>query len=738
MKQTFEYLNESVQTGELAKFADGSVLFKENDTVILATVVSERKAKDEDFLPLTVQYIEKAYAAGKFPGGFVKREGKPNDFEVLTSRIIDRSLRPLFPKGYSYETQITVMVLSCDESADLQRSALNAAAAALYIADLPIDKLIRGVRIAKKDGKFIVNPKLNELDSGELDLFVAGNSNDIAMIEMQAKGGYKVDAQPNYAFPDPLIGMPAIDEVISTYNTNELSEEELIEALTLAQNAINHESKIASEALVKVKKPVRDFSLKTSSISEELKKFVLENYKAKLENAITESSKSERSNAIDLVKEEILKEDFAASLNLSHDDADYTIQYVKRMLLRGLILEHGKRPDGRGLKEIRPISIQTGILPKAHGSAVFTRGQTQALAIATLGNDSDKQSYELLTNNSSSSEKFSLHYNFPGFSVGEAGRIGAPGRRELGHGNLAKRALECLIDPEFDHTIRVVSEILESNGSSSMATVCAGALSMKSANVPLLKLASGIAMGLVKEGDRYAILSDIIGLEDFDGDMDFKIAGTRDGVTAMQLDIKLGGLDFELLKNALSQAKEGRLHILGIMESAEITVNHSALPSNEIFHIDAHKIVDIIGQAGKTIREIIEKFEVAIDLNRENGKVKVTGRNSEKVQAAKEHIMGIAANSSGSKRGGAPREQREQAPVMVKVDEVYNGVVKKITDFGAFVDMEGKGEGLMHISKMSKTRIATVKDKFNEGDKVTVRVIEIKGNKVSLANEELF
>ncbi len=737
MKQTFEYLNESVQTGELAKFADGSVLFEENDTVILATVVSERKAKDEDFLPLTVQYIEKAYAAGKFPGGFVKREGKPSDFEVLTSRIIDRSLRPLFPKGYSYETQITVMVLSCDENADLQRSALNAAAAALYIADLPIDKLIRGVRIAKKDGKFIVNPKLNELESGELDLFVAGNANDIAMIEMQAKGSYKVDTQPNYAFPDPLLGMPAIDEVISIYNTNELSEDELIEALTLAQNAINHEFKISTDALQKVKKPVREFSLKTSSISEELKKFVLENYKEKLENAITESSKSERSNAIDLVKEEILKEPVVAALNLISDDADYTIQYVKKMLLRGLILEHGKRPDGRGLREVRPISIQTGLLPKAHGSAVFTRGQTQALAIATLGSDTDKQSYELLTSNSSSSEKFSLHYNFPGFSVGEADRIGAPGRRELGHGNLAKRALECLIDPEFDHTIRVVSEVLESNGSSSMATVCAGALSMKSANVPLLKLASGIAIGLVKEGDKYAILSDIIGLEDFDGDMDFKIAGTRDGVTAMQLDIKLGGLDFELLKNALSQAKEGRLHILSIMESAEITVNHSALPSNEIFHIDAHKIVDIIGQAGKTIKEIIEKFEVAIDLNRENGRVKLTGRNSDKVQAAKEHIIGIAANSSG-KRGGAPREQREQAPVIVKVDEVYNGVVKKITDFGAFVDMEGKGEGLMHISKMSKTRIATVKDKFNEGDKVTVRVIEIKGNKVSLANEELF
>ncbi|MEY4505422.1 MAG: hypothetical protein RL154_1723, partial [Pseudomonadota bacterium] len=600
MKQTFEYLSESIQTGELARFADGAVLFKEDDTVILATVVSDKKPKDDDFLPLTVQYIEKAYAAGKFPGGFIKRESKPSDFEVLTSRIIDRSLRPLFPKGYCYETQITVMVLSCDDNADLQKCALNAAAAALYISDLPVDKLIRGVRIAKQDGKFTVNPKLSDLSSGALDMFVAGNAHDIAMIEMQAKGNYSVSIEPNFGFADPLMGMPPVDDVISTYNTNEVTEDELIEALTLAQNTINSESKIAGEALIKAKKPVRSFELKTSNISEELKAFVLANYKTHLEGAITESAKSERSSAIDNVKKEILKEASVIALNLSHDDADYTIDYVKRMLLRGLILEHGKRPDGRGLTEIRPITIQTNILPKAHGSAVFTRGQTQALAITTLGSENDRQSYELLTSSNSSNEKFTLHYNFPGFSVGEADRIGPPGRRELGHGNLAKRALECLIAPEFEQTIRVVSEILESNGSSSMATVCAGALAMKSANVPLVKLASGIAMGLVKEESGYAILSDIIGLEDYDGDMDFKIAGTRDGVTAMQLDIKLGGLDFELLKNALNQAKEGRLHILNIMESAEINVNHAALPSHEIFHIDASKIVDIIGQAGKT------------------------------------------------------------------------------------------------------------------------------------------
>jgi polyribonucleotide nucleotidyltransferase len=546
------------------------------------------------------------------------------------------------------------------------------------------------------------------------------------MIEMQAKGTMDYMEEPYMGIADPMSGMPPINDFIELYKTNEIGEEELLEALAIAQKAIHSESKIVSETLLKIKKPSRSYKLKTHSINEALKDYILANYRQKIEDAITECSKSERSNAVELVRQEIEADGFTTSLQLSADDVEYTVSSVKRLLLRSLILESGKRPDSRGLREVRPITISTGLLPSTHGSALFTRGQTQALAIATLGTDSDKQSYELLTSSNSVNERFSLHYNFPAFSVGEADRVGPPGRRELGHGNLAKRALECLIEPDYDHAIRIVSEVLESNGSSSMATVCAGALAMKSAKVPLIKLASGIAMGLVKEDDRYAILSDIIGLEDYDGDMDFKIAGTRDGITAMQLDIKLGGLNFDLLKDALSQAKEGRLHILDVMENAEIKINHAALPSSEIFHIDASKIVDIIGQAGKTIKDIIEKFEVAIDLDRDKGRVKLTGKSGDKVQAAKEHIMGITATEK--------RPYKAPAPINVQVGDVVDGFVKKIVDFGAFIDMDGKGEGLMHISKMSKSRVNNVKDLFAEGDRVTVKVLEIKAGKVSLAN----
>ncbi len=717
------------ETGKMAKFADGSVTLTSEKSVLLSAVVSERKMINEDFLPLTVQYIEKSYAAGKFPGGFVKRESKPSDFETLTSRLIDRSLRPLFPKGYNYQTQITTTVFSCDESADLQVLALNSASAAVFISDIPVEKLVLGVRVAKIDGKLVLNPSIADLnEKSSLDLFVAGTEEEILMIEMRAVSTEDIEVgsmQPVVPFLD--LGLNA--EIIENFKSNEISEEELLEAIKFASDAIKAASTELTPKLSALKAQTRDYGLKTIIQDDKLIEHIKNYYTGKLENAITELSKSERSSAIQNVIDDIVADPFVQEFGYDKELVAFSAEKIKREILRGLILHKHQRPDGRKLNEVRPISIETNILPMAHGSCLFTRGQTQALAVATLGSDMDKQSFENLTDKGSQAERFMLHYNFPGFSVGEASRVGAPGRRELGHGNLAKRAIECLIPKTYEPIVRVVSEILESNGSSSMATVCAGVLSMKAAKVPLTSLCAGIAMGLVKENDKYAILSDIIGLEDFDGDMDFKVAGTRKGVTALQMDIKLGGLDFELLKAALLQAKEGREHILSLMEDAEakIVFNDSVLPSTEIFHVDTGKIVDIIGQAGKTIKEIIERFEVAIDLDREKGRVKVVGRDKAKVDGAKEHILTIA-------KPKAPAKKYD----LLEVGAVVKGKVKKIVDFGAFVELPNGQEGLMHISKVSDKRINNVRDHLSEGDEVEVKVMASAQNKVELANAKFY
>lgn len=720
---------ECYESGKMAKFADGAVTFKSENNVILSTVVSERQTKDENFLPLTVQYIEKSYAAGKIPGGFIKRESKPSDFETLTSRLIDRSIRPLFPKGYNYQTQLTVTVLSCDREADLQVLALNSASASVFISDLPVEKLVLGVRVGKIDGKLALNPTASELaEKSTLDLFIAGTDEEILMIEMRAIGRDDIEVaslQPVM----PFLDMGLNSEFVETHAINEMGEEELLEAIKFASNAIKAASDELVPKLKAIKKPVREYTLKTIIQDNKLIEHIKNFYTAKLENAIGELSKSERSNAIQSIIDEIVADPFVQEFGYDAELVAFSAEKIKREILRGLILHKHQRPDGRKLNEVRPISIETNILPMAHGSCLFTRGQTQALAVATLGSDMDKQSFENLTDKGSQAERFMLHYNFPGFSVGEASRVGAPGRRELGHGNLAKRALECAIPKSYEPIVRVVSEILESNGSSSMATVCGGALAMKAADVPLAKLVAGIAMGLVKEHDKYAILSDIIGLEDFDGDMDFKVAGTKDGVTALQMDIKLGGLDFDLLKAALTQAKEGREHILGLMEKAasEIKLNEAVLPSTEIFHIDTGKIVDVIGQAGKTIREIIDRFEVAIDLDREKGRVKVVGRDKSKVAGAKEHILTIA-------KPKAPAKVFE----LIEPGTVVKGKVKKIVDFGAFVELPNGQEGLMHISKVSDKRINNVRDHLSEGDEVEVKVMASAQNKVELANAKFY
>ncbi|HRF56278.1 MAG TPA: polyribonucleotide nucleotidyltransferase [Campylobacterales bacterium] len=720
---------EIFETGKIARFADGSITLKSDNSVILSAVVSEKELKNEDFLPLTVQYIEKSYAAGKIPNGFIKRETKPSDFETLTSRLIDRSIRPLFPKGYNYQTQLTVTVFSCDPEADLQVLALNAASASVFISDLPVEKLVLGVRVAKMDGKFVANPSISDLnEKSTLDLFVAGTDEEILMIEMVARASENIEVgslQPIM----PFLDMGLNSEIIEEFKANEIGEEELLEAIMFASNAIKIASLDLTPKLRAIKAPTRDYELKTIIQDDRLIEHIKSFYNQKIENAITELSKSERSNAIKSVIEEIVADPFVVELGYDEEMVAFSAEKIKREILRGLILHKHQRPDGRKLNEVRPITIETNILPMAHGSCLFTRGQTQALAVATLGSDMDKQNYENLTDNGSEAERFMLHYNFPGFSVGEASRVGPPGRRELGHGNLAKRAIECLIPKDYEPIIRVVSEVLESNGSSSMATVCGGALAMRAANVPLLRLAAGIAMGLVKEGDKYAILSDIIGLEDYDGDMDFKVAGTREGVTALQMDIKLGGLDFELLKAALMQAKEGREHILSIMETAEaeITINESILPSTEIFHIDTSKIVDIIGQAGKTIKEIIERFEVAIDLDRDKGRVKVVGRDKTKVDGAKEHILTIAKPKAPAKKFD-----------LIEAGTVVHGKVKKIVDFGAFVELPNGQEGLMHISKVSDKRINNVRDHLNEGDELDVKVMASSQSKVELANAKFY
>lgn len=717
-------VQEIASINKVAKQADGAVMLQVGNSVVLAAVVSDPVMIEEDFIPLTVQYIEKSYAVGKIPGGFVKRETKPSDFETLTSRIVDRSLRPLFPKGYNYPTQISVTVLSADQEVDLQVLALKAASMALYISDIPVEKMVTGVRVGKIDGKLVANPTMSQLENSTLDLYVAGSKEELLMIEMMAKGGVKEVITPLLSM-DPLLQSDAT----VLYSANEMTEPELIEALRFAKDVIESSTKEYEAQLSTVAKPTRDAVLKKELIDENALTFVKKEFGADILAALDGLAKSERSMALKNVAKAVCAHDHVVAQQWDTTMMKQCVEMIKREMVRAQILDEKRRADGRKCNEVRPIAIETNILPMAHGSCLFTRGQTQALVVATLGTEMDKQSATLLTDSGNRSENFMFHYNFPGFSVGEASRIGAPGRRELGHGNLAKRALEGTV-AGFDGAIRVVSEILESNGSSSMASVCGGSLALAASNVACTDLVAGVAMGLVTEGDRYEILTDIMGLEDHDGDMDFKVAGTRTGITALQMDIKLGGISYELLTQALDQAKEGRLHILGLMEDAaqKIVINEKVLPSTEFFTVATDKIVDIIGQAGKTIREIIEKFEVAIDLDRAAGGVKVVGRDKEKVIAAKEHILDIISRPKMGKPGA-------KAPIdtsLFKVDDIYTGPVKKVADFGAFVEIAPGVEGMVHISKMGKGRIANIHDVVKEGDTLEVKVLAISGSKLEL------
>lgn len=698
---------------KVAKQAAGAVLMRQGKSVVLATVAREEKQVEEDFLPLTVQYIEKAYAAGKIPGGYVKRETKPSDAETLTARIIDRSLRPLFPKGYAYPTQIVVMVLSADPKVDLQVMSLNAASVALYLSDIPMKAPVCGVRIGKIDGNFILNPNNEELQNSTLDLYVAGVKDELLMIEMRALP----DQKENEIF----IKSPYADVLTQTtsQNMNELSEDEILEALNLAQKAILNGSNAYEEAFSKHKKNSQ-IELKNEIEYPEILAFIENNFQKQIKEAINQMAKSERASKLNKIAKEISNLEIAK--DWSEESVLNTLAKVKRKLIREQILNEGKRADGRSLNEVRPISIETNILPNAHGSCLFTRGQTQALVVATLGGENDAQMIDLLTEKNPISERFMVNYNFPGFSVGEASPIKAPGRRELGHGNLAKRALYPSVDENYPYVIRLVSEILESNGSSSMATVCGGSLALKAAGVPSLKLVAGVAMGLIFKDNKYAVLTDIMGLEDHDGDMDFKVAGSKDGVTALQMDIKLGGIDQEILKQALYQAKEGRIHILNIMEEAakEIIVNEEVLPKLELFSVDPSKIVDIIGQAGKTIKEIVEKFGVSIDLDREKGEVKIAGSQNEQIKAAKDYIINITSSQKGTKKG--PKDKDISG---FELGQEFQGIVKKIAPFGAFVELKNGVDGLLHSSKSKHLNLS-------ENQSLKVKISEIKNGKISV------
>ena len=713
-----ENKTEEYAFNQVAKQSNGAILLKSGKTVLLATVVAELDTvvDDADFLPLTVQYIEKSYAAGKIPGGFFKREAKPSDFETLTSRIVDRSLRPLFPKGYAHPTQITVMVFSVDKDADLQVLALNAASAALFVSDLDINKSVTALRIAKVDGKLIFNPTLTQLQNSTLDLYLSGSKDDLLMIEMRSIGGEKVDLV-DIPVVDPLLD-PALEiEPVATHTSNALPEDELIEILEKAQKKLFPANALYEKEFTPYKKETKPFTLLQNEIDKELVNFVRTNHLDDIKTAINQMAKSERSFALKTLRKEIL-----SHLEVDEEKLKDAIEVVKKEQVRTQILKEKRRADGRALDEIRQISIETNILPSAHASCLFTRGQTQALVVLTLGNAKDAQMYENLTDEGAQNENFMVHYNFPGFSVGEASPITGIKRRELGHGNLAKRALEPIIELE-NQSIRLVSEILESNGSSSMATVCGGYLALKAADIETSDPIAGIAMGLVSEGDEYAILSDIMGLEDHDGDMDFKVAGSKEGITAMQMDIKLGGIGLDILKKALYQAKEGRAHIIDIMLEAEkkIEFNEGVLPSSHHFRIDPSVIGDIIGQAGKTIKEIIEKFEVAIDIDKKSGKVKLTGTSKEKLHAAKKHIEKIADSS------------KKAYKIDYHVGDRYKAKVKRIVDFGAFVELPDGTDGLIHISKLAPYHVSDVRDVVHEGDEVEVEVIELKGNKVALA-----
>ncbi|GAA8209486.1 polyribonucleotide nucleotidyltransferase [Helicobacter pylori] len=667
---------------QVAKQATSSLMYRLGKTIILASVCVEREPVSEDFLPLVVQFLEKSYAAGKIPGGFVKREGRAQDFEILTSRLIDRTLRPLFPKDYRYPTQITLMVLSHDIENDLQVSALNAASAALFLSHIAPIKSVSACRIARIDNEFIINPSASLLNQSSLDLFVSGTKESLNMIEMRSLG------QKLNALEEPL----------------------MLKALELAQKSLKETCTLYEEIFTPHQNELLFKESQGIIFNERLLDLLKNQYFDEIIKGIESSALSERENVFN----EIARKISEAHSEFSLKEIEWSLEKVKKTEIRRMIIKDKIRPDKRALEEVRPILIESGLLPMAHSSILFTRGQTQSLVVGVLGTDNDAQTHESLEHKAPIKERFMFHYNFPPFCVGEASSIGAASRRELGHGNLAKRALETSIKNK-EQVIRLVSEILESNGSSSMASVCAGSLALYASGVEIYDLVAGVAMGMVSEGQNHAILSDISGLEDAEGDMDFKIAGNLEGITAMQMDTKMSGIQLEVLYQALLQAKKAREHILKIMHEAKekIVINFSHLPAAEIFNVAPDKIVEIIGQGGRVIREIVEKFEVKIDLNKPSGEVKIMG-NKERVLKTKEFILNYL-------------HSLDQELEQYAIDEVLEAQVKKIVDFGAFLSLPKGGEGLLRKQNMDRCQVV-----LKEGDSIKCRVISFNKGKIAL------
>ena len=674
-----------LETGRVAKQADGSIWASYGDTVVLATAVSAQTAKPgTDFLPLTVDYQEKAYAAGKIPGGYFKREGRPAEKEVLTSRLIDRPLRPLFPEGFYFETQVIASVLSADKTGSSDVIGITAASAALAVSNIPFNGPVAGVKIGYIKGQLVVNPDLEAMEQSDLHLVVAGTADAVMMVEAGA---------------------------------NELPEQTMLQALELAHNEIKKIVRKIDELAKKVgrvKRTVAEESI-DPALQAEIKSLVAQ----PIRDAIMISNKTARQERLDQILAETLRKLQKPEDSSRERHIKLVFHQLEYTEVRKMILEKQSRADGRGPSDIRPITCEVGALPRAHGSAIFTRGETQSLAVVTLGTTDDEQRIDALEGEYT--RTFMLHYNFPPFSVGEARPLRSPGRREVGHGALAERALKPVIPTKdvFPYTLRIVSEILESNGSSSMATVCGGTLAMMDAGVPIKEPVAGIAMGLIKEGDDVIILSDILGLEDHLGDMDFKVCGTKNGVTALQMDIKIGGITTNLMHQALEQARSGRLHILNRMSNAlpEPRTDLSPFaPRIYTMKVKQDKIRDIIGQGGKTIRGIQADCGVKVSVE-DSGIVTIASSDGASLQKAKDIINRLTEE--------------------VEVGKVYLGTVRKIMDFGAFVEVLPGTDGLVHISQLAHHRVKSVSDEVAEGDQIQVKVLEIdKQGKIRLSRKE--
>src|ERR1700733_4935755 len=664
----------SFETGKLAKQAGGAVMVRFGDSVVLVTACRAANAREGiDFLPLTVDYREYTYASGRIPGGFFKREGKPAEKEVLTSRCIDRPTRPLFPAGWRYETQIIALVLSADQENDTDVLAITGASAALALSEIPFEKTIAGVRIGLVGGAYIVNPTFQQRKESKLDLIVAGSNDGLVMVEAGAK---------------------------------EVTEEQVVKALEIAHEAIKDIVAAIDDLAREAGK--KKMHVAKKEIGHDFYREVEEKIFVPLTEAMRIRGKLENYDRVD----EALK-DLVASIPEGEVqrkvEAKAIFKELKEKVLREEVLTHNVRLDGRKFDEVRPIWIETGVLPRTHGSAVFTRGETQALVTCTLGTADDAQKIESFEGETW--KTFMLHYNFPPFSVGETGRMTGPGRREIGHGALAERALASLMPTEadFPYTVRIVSDILESNGSSSMASICGGSLAMMDAGVPLAKAVAGIAMGLVidEKSGKFAVLSDIAGAEDHYGDMDFKVAGTADGITALQMDIKVGGITTEIMGKALEQARDGRLHILGIMQQALSGTRPSIsmfAPRIVTIRIPVDKIRDVIGPGGKIIRSIIERTAVKIDVE-DDGRVNVASADGESAAKAISIIQELTATP--------------------ELNKTYLGKIQRITDFGAFVEIMPGTDGLLHVSEIANHRVTDVRDELKEGEQILVKVINI-------------